>query len=453
MDLRGTGAASILMNETKVTLNLDNREITLIGTAHVSQASIDEVRNVILETKPDCVCVELDEARYSSIVKKDNWEKLDITKVFREGKGFLMMANLVLSGFQRRMGAELGVKPGEEMITAIKTAEEQGIPHSLCDRDVQITLRRAWGRCGMWSKSKLLASLFSSAFSTEKLSAEEIENLKKHNELGSMMAELANYLPSVKETLIDERDNYLAAKIWNASNNVPKIPAAGAVAGSVEAAGVAGAIDAPGTAGVTAGDPAVTGAPADLVKIVAVVGAGHMGGIKTHLDNISRGSGSSKVVDVSNLDTIPSPSFFSKAAGFIIPGIIIALIVAGFFRVGADTSLYMVLRWILWNGSLAALGTLLALGHPLSILVSFVGAPIATINPFVGVGLFSGITQASLRKPRIMDAQMIIDDIGSIKGIYRNRITRALLVFLLSSIGGIIGNFISIPALAGVLFN
>ena len=200
------------MSDTLNTLAFGNIEIILIGTAHVSRDSIDEVRNVILDIKPHCVCVELDEARYASITNKDTWENLDMVKVFREGKGFLLMANLALSGFQRRMGAELGVKPGEEMITALNTAGELGIPYRLCDREVQITLRRAWNRCSLWSKCKLLASLLAGAFTTEKITREEIENLKKHSELDGMMAELSEYLPSVKDTLIDERDRYLAAK-------------------------------------------------------------------------------------------------------------------------------------------------------------------------------------------------------------------------------------------------
>jgi pheromone shutdown-related protein TraB len=390
------------MKDTHVTVNLPGREITLIGTAHVSRESIEEVAGVIRDEKPDQVCVELDAGRYNAMAQKDSWEKLDVTKVFREGRGFFLMANLVLGSFQRRMGAELGVKPGEEMKTAIDTAAGLGIPYTFCDREVQTTLRRAWARCGFWSKSKLLASLVSSAFITEKLSETEIENLKNRSELDGMMAELADYLPSVKETLIDERDRYLAAKIWAGSTG----------------------------------------------KQVAVVGAGHLIGIKSHLERIAAGE---EDADVSELDQIPPASVLSKAAGWIIPLLIVAIIVLGFFRVGAGVSLAMLLRWVLWNGSLAALGTLIALGHPLSILVSFVGAPIATINPFIGVGLFSGITEATMRKPRVTDAETISDDVGSLRGIYRNRITRALLVFLLSSVGGMVGNFIAIPSLAGLL--
>jgi pheromone shutdown-related protein TraB len=390
------------MDDTRVALVFGDRTIILIGTAHVSRESIEEVAGAIRNERPDQVCVELDAERYGAMSQKDNWEKLNVAKVFREGKGFLLMANLVLSGFQRRMGNELGVKPVEEMKTAIDAAVELGIPYRFCDREVQITLRRAWARCGLWSKSKLMASLVSGAFATEKLSEAEIENLKNRSELDGMMSELAEYLPSVKETLIDERDRYLAARIWSGSAR----------------------------------------------RQVAVVGAGHLLGIKAHLERIAAGE---EDVDVSELDKIPPASILSKAAGWIIPLAIVGIIVLGFFFAGAERSLSMLLRWVLWNGSLAAAGTLLALGHPLAVLVSFVGAPIATINPFIGVGLFSGITEATLRKPRVADAQTITEDVSSLKGIYRNRITRALLVFLLSSIGGMAGNFIAIPSLAGLL--
>lgn len=399
------------MNSNSVHTLIGGRDINLIGTAHVSRESIEEVAQAIREEKPGMVCVELDEGRYAAISQKENWERLDVAKVFKEGRGFLLIANLVLSGFQRRLGNELGVKPGEEMKTAIETAKEMGIPYSLCDREVQITLRRAWARCGLWSRCKLLASLLSGAFTTEKLSADEIENLKKRSELDGMMSELAAYLPGVKETLIDERDRYLAAKIWAAS--APAEPQTGQVCG-----------------------------------VVAVVGAGHLQGIKSHLEKIASGKES---FDVTELDSIPEAGFVSKAAGWVIPILIVALIAAGFFRAGAGVSLSAILRWVLWNGSLAALGTIIALGHPLSVLVSFLGAPVATINPFIGVGLFSGIVEATFRKPRVTDAETLSEDVAGIKGIYRNRITRALLVFFLSSLGGAIGNFISIPMLAGLL--
>jgi pheromone shutdown-related protein TraB len=399
------------MSENTTTVLLNGNEFCLIGTAHVSRESIEEVRNIINEGFPEMVCVELDQGRYNSIMQKDDWEKLNLAKVFKEGKGFLLIANLVLAGFQRRLGNELGVKPGEEMKTAVEAAQKMGIPYSLCDREVHTTLRRAWARCGFWSKSKLLASLLASAFTTEKLSEKEIEDLKNKNELDGMMGELANYLPAVKEVLIDERDRYLAAKIWSSA---PKIT-----------------------------EPRDT-----YQKIAAIMGAGHIQGIKLHLEKLSRGEESA---DVSELEKIPPSGLLSKIARFIIPAAIIALIAFGFIRAGTEIGFSMIKQWILWNGSLAALGAIIALGHPLAILVSFLGAPITSLNPFIGVGILSGIVQAVLKKPRVSDVQKLTEDAAGLKGIYQNRITRALLVFFLSSLGSSIGTFVSIPAIVGRL--
>jgi len=385
-----------------MTIQAAGKTITLIGTAHISKESIEEVRSAIREESPDMVCIELDQGRYDSMVS-NTWEKLDIAKVFKEGKGFLLMANLVLAGFQRRLGNELGIKPGEEMKTALETARELGIPHALCDREVQITLRRAWSKCGLWGRAKLLASLLASAFTSEKLSEEEIENLKNRSELDGMMNELASYLPAVKETLIDERDRFLAVKIWTCGGMRP----------------------------------------------LAVVGAGHMGGIKTHLERIAAGEEDANVDD---LNKIPPKGLFSRIVPFIIPAAVISLIGYGFYELGASSSISMILQWILWNGGLSALGAILALGHPLSILVSLLGAPITSTTPVVGVGVFSGLTEIAMRKPRVEDAQSINDDIGSLKGIYRNRITRALLVFFLSSLGSVAGTFIAFPSIAGQIF-
>jgi len=396
------------MSGNTVTITLGAREFKLIGTAHVSRESIEEVKNIIYEEKPDMVCVELDQGRYNSITQNDNWEKLNLSKVFREGKGFLLIANLVLASFQRRLGNELGVKPGEEMKTAILVAKEMNIPHSLCDREVHTSLRRAWARCGFFSKAKLLASLLASAFTTEKLSEQEIENLKSKNELDGMMNELADYLPGVKAVLIDERDRYLAAKIWTSTppqENTYK-------------------------------------------KIVAVVGAGHMQGMISHLEKMSR---SEETAEVSELDTIPPASIFSKSLRFLIPAVIIGLIAAGFITSGTEVGLSMIKDWILWNGSLAAIGAIIALAHPLAILVSFLGAPITTLTPFIGVGILSGLVQATVNKPRVSDVQDITQDTTSLKGWYRNRITRALLVFFLSSLGSSIATFVLIPLMGKLL--
>jgi pheromone shutdown-related protein TraB len=397
------------MNTNNIFCRPGNRDIHLIGTAHVSKESIDEVIGAIRKEQPGMVCVELDESRYAAITKQDSWEKLDITKVLKEGKGFLLIANLTLAGFQRRLGNELGVKPGEEMIAAVNTAKEMGIDFSLCDREIHLTLRRAWACCSLWSKCKLLAALLSSAFTTEKLSAQEIEKLKESSELDSMMDELANYLPAVKETLIDERDRYLAVKIWTARSKN------------------------------------------ETGSVIAVVGAGHLRGIQAWLEKFAGEEPGDIVscgdVGLAELETIPQKTLLSKAVKWIIPVLILGIIAAGFIisfsRSDFSEFQNMLRLWVLWNGSLAALGCIIALGHPLAVLVSFLGAPITSLNPFIGVGILSGLAQAAVRKPQVSDAENISADSASLKGIYRNRITRILLVFFLSSLGSSIATFVS----------
>ncbi len=391
------------MSHTLRRIELKNRSFLLAGTAHISQESIDEVRAVIIEEKPDRVCVEIDEGRWRSMSEGKSWESLDIVKVLREGRGFLLMSNLALAGFQRRMGADVGVKPGEEMLAAVRGATEAGIPYSFCDRDVQVTLKRAWSKSGMWNKAKLLAALVESSFFAEKLSAEQIEKLKERNELEEMMAELASFLPSVKEVLIDERDRFLASRIFEAEGS----------------------------------------------KLLAVVGAGHLNGIEAWLKRLDAGEVSSGTSDI---ESAPPPSKVAKVIGWAIPAIIVGFIVLGFFKAGISASLALLVKWVLLNGTLAALGSLLCMAHPLTILASFIMAPIATLNPFVGVGLFAGLAEAFLRRPRVRDLENLAEDVVSIKGFYSNRVTHILLIFFMSSLGGALGNFIALPFLASGAF-
>ncbi|HKL85838.1 MAG TPA: TraB/GumN family protein [Treponemataceae bacterium] len=390
------------MKQTLREIEENGRKIILVGTAHVSQNSIDDAIQIIQEIKPDRVCVELDDARLNSLTNEKGWQELDISKVLKEGKGFLLLANLVLSSFQKKLGDDVGVKPGDEMKEAIRVSKELDIPVSMVDRPIHITLQRAWAKTKLWGKAKLLATLISSAFSNDELSSEDIENLKEQGAMDSMMEELAQYLPSVKEVLIDERDRYLASKIWESEGTT----------------------------------------------VVAIIGAGHLPGTEAIIRELASGSRPS---DTSDISGIPPKGLGSRIAGLIIPGLIIALLVAGFFTGGAFTSLEMLLRWLLWNGSLAALGTIIALGHPVAILTAFLGAPVATINPFIGVGLFSGLAQAWIRKPQVKDMEHLASDVTTIKGFYKNRISHILLIFFLSSLGGAIGNFIAVPALVGSL--
>ena len=392
------------MKQNIKTLRFNDREIILVGTAHISKESMEEVDKTVRDTLPDCVAVELDEQRYESIKSPEAWKNLDIVKVLKEKRGFIMLANLVLGSFQRRMGADVGVKPGDEMRSALTVSEELGIPVEMVDRPIQTTLKRAWAKNSLWGKLKLLSALFAAAFEKEEISAEQIESLKSSNEMDSMMDELAGYLPTVKEVLIDERDRYLAAHIWNCKGK----------------------------------------------KVLAVLGAGHLPGVEKFLNGIASGE---KNCDTADIEEVPAAGAGAKIAGWIFPVLLIALIAAGFFTGGVKTSFDMLISWVLWNGSLAALGTLLALGHPLAIITGFVGAPLGTLNPFLAVGLFTGLVQAWVRKPKVEDMEHLIDDASSLKGLYKNRIGRILLVFFLSSLGGSIGNFIAVPALIGSLLH
>ena len=392
------------MSQTQIKLELGGRTITLIGTAHVSKESVEEVKNTINELNPDCVAVELDEKRADSIKNPSRYSQLDLVKILKRKEGFLLLANLVLASYQRRMGLNAGVKPGDEMIAAMNAAEEKQIRCTLVDRPIQITLKRAWGKNSFWGKCKLFAMLLSSAFSKEEVDPAEIEKLKERNEMDSMMNELSEYMPVIKQVLIDERDQYLASKIWSSEGN----------------------------------------------NIVAVLGAGHLPGVQAHLEKLGAGSESSDVEEISKL---PRPGILGKLLAFIIPACIIGLIVAGFIYGGVHAGTQILSTWFLWNAIPAAILTAVAFGHPLTILVGFVAAPFTSLCPFIGVGFCTAIVQAIVCKPKVSDMETLQDDVSSLKSFYKNRILRALLVFIFSSLGSTLGTFIGGADIIGILSN
>ena len=392
------------MSQTQLQLEFNGRKITLVGTAHVSQESVDEVKETIKTIKPDCVAVELDEKRADSIKNPSRYSQLDLVKVLKRKEGFLLLANLMLSSYQRRMGLNAGVKPGDEMIAAMNAADENEIRCVLVDRPIQITLKRAWGKNSFWGKCKLLATLISSAFSKEEIDPEEIEKLKIRNEMDSMMDELSEYMPVIKEVLIDERDRYLASKIWEAGGN----------------------------------------------NIVAVLGAGHLPGVKAWLEKLGASEASSNVDEIS---VLPKPGIAGKLLAFLIPACIIGLIAAGFIYGGLHAGTQILSTWFLWNAIPSAILTAAAFGHPLAILVGFVGAPFTSLCPFVGIGFCTAIVQALVCKPKVSDMENLQDDVTSIRGFYRNRILRTLLVFILSSIGSTLGTFIGGADIISILQN
>ena len=380
------------MSQTQKVLELNGRKITLIGTAHVSKESIEEVTQTIKTLTPDCVAIELDEKRADSIQNAERYSQLDIIKVLKRHEGFLLLANLILSSFQRRMGLNVGVKPGDEMLAAINTANQMNISSVMVDRPIQITLKRAWAKNSFWGKCKLFALLISSAFSKEEVDPAEIENLKNSSEMDSMMEELAKEMPVIKKVLIDERDEYLASKIWDAKGE----------------------------------------------NIVAVLGAGHLPGVEKHLQKLAAGEKNS---DVDEISAIPPKSVLSKIAAWIIPALIIGLIAAGFVYGGRKAGAQLLTTWFLWNAIPAALLSIIALAHPITILVAFVAAPFTSLCPFIGIGFCTAIVQALVCKPKVSDMESLQDDVGSIKTFYKNRILRVLLVFILSTLGSALGTF------------
>lgn len=387
------GNGLIIMNQTQKVLELNGRKITLIGTAHVSKESMEEVETTIKELTPDCVCVELDEKRSESLQNKEKFKELDIVAVLKRKQGFLLLANLILASFQRRMGANVGVQPGEEMLAAINTANEIGKPAVMVDRPIQTTLRRAWAMNSLWGKCKLLAALLTSAFSNEEVSKDEIENLKTGNEMDSMMDELSDYMPVIKKVLIDERNVYMAHKIWGCDGN----------------------------------------------NIVAVLGAGHLAGIEEALILISK---SEEKTNINEISEVPEKGIGSVLLTWAIPVIIVGLIVSGFIYGGTRLGSQMLLSWVLANAIPAGIGAILATAHPVTILVSMLSAPITSLCPFVGVGFVAGIVQALVCKPKVKDVETLQDDVSKFKGWYTNRILRVLLVLILSSLGSTIGTFV-----------
>ena len=389
-------------SESVTRILLADREILLVGTAHVSRESVAEVERVIREEQPDRVCVEIDASRYKNLTEGQNWSSLNISQVLKKGQGFLLLSNMVLSSFQKRMGLNQGVSPGDEMKAAILVSDELGIPYTFADREIQVTLRRAWKKSGLWQKLKMMAALISSFFSREELPPEEIEKLKEKSAMQDMMEELANYLPTVKTILIDERDQYLATSIYNA----------------------------PGK------------------KSVAVIGAAHAGGIIGWLEALESGERQS---DLSAISQVPPPGKGARLIPWIVPVVVVALLAFGFFRSGTDQGLKMILVWILSNGILSSLGAILALAHPLTIVISFLAAPLTSMNPTIGVGMVTGLIQYYLRRPMVRDFENLPTEMMSVRGFYKNRVTHILLVFFLSSIGSSIGTFVALPYIAALL--
>ncbi|SDY75431.1 TraB/GumN family protein [Tindallia californiensis] len=365
---------------------LEEKEIILIGTAHVSKKSAEQVKEVIDYEKPDAVCVELDQQRYQSILAGNKWKETDIFKIIKEKKSTLLLVNLMISSFQKRMAKQFGVKPGQEMIQGIESAKENGAKLVLADRNIQVTFSRVWRGLGIKGKAQLMLQIFFSLFEGEDITEEELEKLKSKDMLNAMLKEFTEAFPRLKTPLIDERDQYLAQKIKTA----------------------------PGE------------------KIIAVLGAAHVPGIKEQIHYEH---------DLKALSRVPKKKKSASIIPWLIPAIIVGVIGYTFY-LNIDAGIQQSITWILWNGSFSALGAALAFGHPLTILSAFLAAPLSSLNPMLAAGWAAGIVEAVLRKPNVQDFEDLTEDLLSFKGFWRNKVTRILLVVALTNIGSSVGTLI-----------
>jgi len=368
---------------------VNGREFILIGTAHISQESTDLVRAVIEQERPDVVCVELDDQRYKTLSDKTRWENLDLKQIIRQQQLMTLLINLLLASYQRRLGQKLGVAPGTELLEATRVAQELDIPLALVDRDVRITLRRAWNSMSFWEKMKLLSSGFVGAVEGEEISEEMLSEIRQSDVLTELMNELGEFMPVLKGVLIDERDIYIAQKTRDA-----------------------------------AGD-----------KVVAVVGAGHLSGIKRALLE-------NRQEDLSLIEQVPPPSPMGKIIGWSIPAAIVGMIVYIGFTQGVSAASDNMLYWFLVHGIPSAIGGMIAWAHPVTIAAAFLGAPFTSLSPVIGAGYVAALAQAYYAPPVVREFQTVGDDIGQWRMWWKNKLLRVLLVFILTSLGSILGTYL-----------
>lgn len=379
----------------KINEVINGKEITIIGTAHISSESVEEVRQALEALKPDVIAIELDDERYKSMTEKKNWQDMDIVDIIKKKKVGFLFAQMILSSYQRKIAQNLKLNVGEEVSVAIEYSKTYNVKLLMIDRSIQTTLLRIWHNLGWFEKIKMLTELLSSMFEND-IKEADIEQLKQGDMLQSALSEISKQFPQIAETLIFERDRIMAYKLAHASGK----------------------------------------------HIVAVVGAAHVPGIQKNLSNEN---------SIAQLMVVPKKKN-GQLIAWIFPLFIVGLIGLSIIN-SPGLAFETVLRFILINGSLAALGTLIALGHPLSILTAFVMAPIGVLSPFLATGWFAGLTEAWVRKPKVEDFMNLQDDVLHLKGYWTNRVARILLVVLLANIFASLGSIVYSIDLIKNLFN
>ena len=370
-------------------LRVGAREIVLVGTAHISRESVDLVREVIDREQPDTVCIELDQQRFEALSQEQRWESLDLREVIRNRQLTTLLANLLLASYQRRLGGKLGVVPGSELLEAIQVAEEHEIPVSLCDRDIRVTLRRAWHSLSWWRKLVLVSQLGASAFETPEITEEELRAIREKDVLNELMNELGTAAPDLKRVLIDERDAYLAQRIRESEG----------------------------------------------AKLVAVVGAGHVSGMKTALERDDQ-------TDLAPLGVIPPVSPVWKWIGAAIPVLIVGALVTIGLRQGGVAAGENALYWFLANAIPAGIGGLVALGHPLTVAAAALGAPFTSLTPVIGAGYVAAFVQVWFSPPFVHEFESVSDDVAQVPRWWGSRLLRVFLVFFLVTLGSFIGSWV-----------
>ncbi|MCU7839895.1 MAG: TraB/GumN family protein [Candidatus Thiodiazotropha sp. (ex Troendleina suluensis)] len=375
---------------------LGNSHITLLGTAHVSRSSAEKVKELLETDRYDAVAVELCPSRFNALINPDALAQMDLLKVVREGRVMMVMANLALGAYQQRLADQFGIAPGAEQREAIRIAQASHRPLLLIDREISTTLKRVAGNLSWWKRFGLFAGLLGGILSKEEVSEEEIEHLKEGDILETTFAEFAEDRQDLYIPLIDERDRYMAARLQQEIENKGH------------------------------------------ENLLVVVGAGHMNGIASYLQQQQM----PPTEVIQHLDTEPKPSRWPKA----IPWLIVVLILFGFFlgfQRSPSLGWQLVADWVIINGGLSALGALIAVAHPLTILTAFIAAPLTSLNPAIGAGMVTAAAELFLRKPTVADFARLRSDTTSIKGWWKNRVSRTLLVFLFSTIGSAAGTYIA----------
>ena len=380
-------------------IEIDGREFILVGTAHISQESVDLVRNIVEAEKPDCVCIELDAQRYEALSQQKRFASLDLREVIRNQQLAALLMNLLLASYQKRLGGKLGVVPGSELLEAAKVAKENDIAVSLCDRDIRVTLRRAWASLSLWKKAMLISTFAASAFEDPELSEEELNRIKQKDVLSELMNELGQAMPTLKEALIDERDRYLAQKIRESEGQ----------------------------------------------KLVAVVGAGHIEGMKQAIL-------AGRDEDLEEISTIPKVSPVLKWIGWAIPTLIVSAL--GYIGVtqGAAAASDNAIFWFLINAVPCAIGAVIALAHPLTILAGFISAPFTSLTPVIGAGYVTAFVQTYVHPPLVHEFQSVGEDIATLRGWWHSRLLRVFLVFILTTLGSLIGTWVGGSVIVSNMF-